>query len=386
MPKRRANGEGNIRKRKDGRWEGRYTVGHDPETGKAIIKNMLGKTQTEVKEKLKKAIEENVGIDYGRAKTYTVGSWLEVWLENYAKIKLRPSTFKTSQGFLKNHIKPQIGSIPLDKLTTIHIQRFYNNLQKSGRVQRKNFPELKDKSLSPRVVRGVHTLLRNCLEQAVAERLILSNPAQGCKLPQLEKKEMKILPQEKIGMYLAEAERRGLLAAFYLELTTGLRRGELLALQWADLDTESKTLSVTKQVNRINGELVVSPPKTRNSVRTLAVPQQAVDLLITEHKKHSRNPYLFPSPKTGTMYDPDAFRRTHDKILKAIGAERIRFHDLRHTFATLSLKSGVDVKTLSGALGHYSAGFRLNTYTHATAQMKQDAADAIGGVISQQMR
>ena len=386
MPKRRANGEGNIRKRKDGRWEGRYTVGHDPETGKAIIKNMLGKTQTEVKEKLKKAIEENVGIDYGRAKTYTVGSWLEVWLENYAKIKLRPSTFKTSQGFLKNHIKPQIGSIPLDKLTTIHIQRFYNNLQKSGRVQRKNFPELKDKSLSPRVVRGVHTLLRNCLEQAVAERLILSNPAQGCKLPQLEKKEMKILPQEKIGMYLAEAERRGLLAAFYLELTTGLRRGELLALQWADLDTERKTLSVTKQVNRINGELVVSPPKTRNSVRTLAVPQQAVDLLITEHKKHSRNPYLFPSPKTGTMYDPDAFRRTHDKILKAIGAERIRFHDRRHTFATLSLKSGVDVKTLSGALGHYSAGFRLNTYTHATAQMKQDAADAIGGVISQQMR
>ena len=187
-------------------------------------------------------------------------------------------------------------------------------------------------------------------------------------------------------MYLAEAERRGLLAAFYLELTTGLRRGELLALQWTDLDVESRTLAVTKQVNRINGELVVSPPKTRNSVRTLALPQQAVDLLIAEHQKHSRNLYLFPSPKTGTMYDPDAFRRTHDKILKAIGAEHIRFHDLRHTFATLSLKSGVDVKTLSGALGHYSAGFTLNTYTHATAQMKQDAADTIGGVISQQMR
>ena len=98
----------NIRKRKDGRWEGRYTVGHDPETGKAIIKNVLGKTQNEVKEKLKRAIEENVGIDYGRAKTYTMGSWLEVWMENYAKIKLRPSTFKTSQGFLKNHIKPHV--------------------------------------------------------------------------------------------------------------------------------------------------------------------------------------------------------------------------------------------------------------------------------------
>ena len=102
-------------------------------------------------------------------------------------------------------------------------------------------------------------------------------------------------------MYLAEAERRGLLAAFYLELTTGLRRGELLALLWTDLDAEGRTISVTKQVNRINGELVVSAPKTQNSVRTLAIPQQAVELLIEEHKKHPGNPYMFPSPKTGTM-------------------------------------------------------------------------------------
>ena len=178
---------------------------------------------------------------------------------------------------------------------------------------------------------------------------------------------------------------RSLLAAFYLELTTGLRRGELLALLWTDLDAEARTISVTKQVNRIKGELVVSPPKTQNSVRTLAIPQQAVNLLIEEHKRHPDNPYMFPSPKTGTMYDPDAFRRTHDKILKAIGAEHVRFHDMRHLFATLSLKNGVDVKTLSGALGHYSAGFTLNTYTHATAQMKQDAADTIGAVISSQM-
>ena len=386
MPKRRANGEGNIRKRKDGRWEGRYTAGYDPETGKRIIKNVLGKTQAEVKEKLKTAISESQKLDVSKAGTYTVSSWMKTWYGVYAEPRIRPNTKSYYTNYIENHIIPRIGDVSLDKLTTIQIQRFYNNLQKAGRVQRKNFPELKDKSLSPRVVRGVHTLLHNCLEQAVAERLIFTNPAQGCKLPQLEKREMKILPQEKIGLYLAEAEKQGLLAAFYLELTTGLRRGELLALQWTDLDVASKTLSVTKQVNRISGKLVVSPPKTRNSIRTLALPQQAVDLLIAEHKKHSRNPYLFPSPKTGTMYDPDAFRRTHDKILKAIGAEHIRFHDLRHTFATLSLKCGVDVKTLSGALGHYSAGFTLNTYTHATAQMKQDAADTIGRVISQQMR
>ena len=188
------------------------------------------------------------------------------------------------------------------------------------------------------MVRGIHTLLSNCLDQAVAERLILTNPAKGCKLPKLEKREMKILPEDKIGPYLSEAEKRGLLAAFYLELTTGLRRGELLALLWTDLDVEAKTISVTKQVNRINGKLVVSQPKTQNSVRTLAIPQQAVDLLVAEHKKHPGNPFMFPSPKTGTMFDPDSFRHTHDKILKAIGAEHIRFHDLRHPYVKHTTK------------------------------------------------
>ena len=386
MPKKRANGEGSLRKRKNGRWEGRYTAGYDPATGKPIHKSVLAKTQSEAKEKLKQAIAEAEKLDMSRAKSYTLGAWIKLWYEVYAEPRLREKTKDYCLNYINNHIIPELGNTPLEKLTTIQIQKFYNDLQKSGRIQRYTHIKLKDKGLSTRAVLGIHTLLNNCLEQAVAERLLLTNPAKGCRLPKLKKREMKILPEDKIGPYLAEAERHGLLAAFYLELTTGLRRGELLALQWTDLDVESKTLSITKQVNRINGELVVSPPKTRNSVRTLALPQQAVDLLVAEHKKHPRNPYLFPSPKTGTMYDPDAFRRTHDKILKAIGAEHIRFHDLRHTFATLSLKSGVDVKTLSGALGHYSAGFTLNTYTHATAQMKQDAADTIGGVISQQMR
>ena len=243
MAKRRANGEGNIRKRKDGRWEGRYTAGYDPETGKRITKNVLGKTQAEVKEKLKVAITEGQRLDISKAGNYTVAAWVRTWYEVYAEPRIRPNTREYYMNYIENHVVPGIGKIMLDKLTTIQIQRFYNNLQKNGRVQRKGYPELKDKSLSPRVVRGVHTLLSNCLDQAVAERLILVNPAQGCKLPKLEKKEMRILPQEKISMYLAEAERRGLLAAFYLELTTGLRRGELLALLWTDLDTEARTIS-----------------------------------------------------------------------------------------------------------------------------------------------
>ena len=338
MPKKRANGEGSIRKRKDGRWEGRYTAGCDPTTGKPIHKSVLAKTQTEAKEKLKQAIAEAEKLDMSRAKSYTLGAWIKLWYEVYAEPRLREKTKHYYLNYIDNHIIPELGNTPLEKLTTIQIQKFYNDLQKSGRIQRYTHIKLKDKGLSTRVVRGIHTLLNNCLEQAVAERLLLTNPAKGCRLPKLEKREMKILPEDKIGPYLAEAERRGLLAAFYLELTTGLRRGELLALLWTDLDAENMTISVSKQVNRINGELVVSQPKTPNSIRKLAIPQRAVELLVEEHAKHPHSPYLFVSPKTGTMFDPDSFRHTHEKILKAIGAEHIRFHDLRHPYVKHTTK------------------------------------------------
>ena len=338
MPKKRANGEGSLRKRKDGRWEGRYTAGCDPTTGKPIHKSVLAKTQAEAKEKLKQAIAEAEKLDMSRAKSYTLGAWIKLWYEVYAEPRLREKTKDYYLNYIDNHIIPELGNTPLEKLTTIQIQKFYNDLQKSGRIQRYTHIKLKDKGLSTRVVRGIHTLLNNCLEQAVAERLLLTNPAKGCRLPKLEKREMKILPEDKIGPYLAEAERRGLLAAFYLELTTGLRRGELLALLWTDLDVENMTISVSKQVNRINGELVVSQPKTPNSIRKLAIPQRAVELLVEEHAKHPHSPYLFVSPKTGTMFDPDSFRHTHEKILKAIGAEHIRFHDLRHPYVKHTTK------------------------------------------------
>ena len=338
MPKKRANGEGSIRKRKDGRWEGRYTAGCDPTTGKPIHKSVLAKTQAEAKEKLKQAIAEAEKLDMSRAKSYTLGAWIKLWYEVYAEPRLREKTKDYYLNYIDNHIIPELGNTPLEKLTTIQIQKFYNDLQKSGRIQRYTHIKLKDKGLSTRVVRGIHTLLNNCLEQAVAERLLLTNPAKGCRLPKLEKREMKILPEDKIGPYLAEAERRGLLAAFYLELTTGLRRGELLALLWTDLDVENMTISVSKQVNRINGELVVSQPKTPNSIRRLAIPQRAVELLVEGHTKHPHSPYLFVSPKTGTMFDPDSFRHTHEKSLKAIGAEHIRFHDLRHPYVKPTTK------------------------------------------------
>ena len=266
MPKRRANGEGNIRKRKDGRWEGRYTVGHDPETGKAIIKNVLGKTQAEVKEKLKKAIEENVGIDYGRAKTYTVGNWLEVWYENYAKIKMRPSTYLTYHGYIENHIKPQLGKIPLNDLTTLHLQQFYKKLLAEGRVERIE-AQKQPKGLSAKTVRNIHQIISSALKLAVEQRLIAHNPADGCALPKAERKEMQTLPVEQLTSFLREAKDSGVFALYYIDLTTGLRRGELLGLKWSDIDLEKGDLRVQRQIGRIDGKIIEMPLKTKNAYR-----------------------------------------------------------------------------------------------------------------------
>lgn len=373
MAKRRANGEGNIRKRADGRWEGRYTAGHDLETGKQVFKNVLGKTQAEVKEKLKKAVEDAKGIDFSRAGEYTIGSWMRLWFETYSKPSVRETTVDYYRNYMEHHIIPNIGDIKLEKLTSLDIQKMYNKVKTSGRVPR--YKNMTDFSLSNRVVRGIHMLLHQCLDQAVKERLIPINPTNGCKIPPKDKGEMKVIPPEKVGAYLQAAEERGVLPMFYLELTSGLRRGELLALLWSDLDVEKKTVSVTKQVYGKLGKIRVTQPKTPNSIRTVAVPQQAVDLLVQEHEKHPDNPYMFPSPRTGTMYHPDAIGRIHQDLLKKAGIEHIRFHDLRHTFATLALQNGVDIKTLSGMLGHYSAGFTLDTYTHVTDKMQQEAAE-----------
>ena len=262
MAKRRANGEGNIRKRSDGRWEGRCTVGSDPKTGKRIVKNVLGKTQAEVKEKLRRLLEENRELDVIRSDEYTVEEWVKTWFELYSKPNLRPSTAEYYRRFIECQIIPNLGHIKLNNLTTREIQKLYNDVKDHGRVR--EVQKAKNPGLSSSYVRGLHTMLRNCLERARKERLILHNPTEDCIVPKLEKKEMKILRQEDIRAYLEAADARGMLPMFYLELTSGLRKGELVALLWSDLDIERKTISVSKQAVRgEDKEITVTRPKTQ---------------------------------------------------------------------------------------------------------------------------
>jgi len=381
MAKKRANGEGNIRKRSDGRWEGRYTAGYDPQTGKRIIKNVLGKTQAEVKAKLTKALEDCKELDVVRTDEYTVAEWLRLWYDLYAEPNVRPTTAASYRRSIELHVIPRIGDIKLNRLTSREIQKLYKDLLENGRLR--EVQKEKNPGLSNSTVRGIHMMLHNALDRAVKERLILRNPTEDCIIPKLEKKEMKILHPEDIKAYLTAAERRGVLPMFYLELVSGVRKGELVALLWDDLDMERRTISVSKQaLSRPGGEIVVNRPKTENSIRAVSIPQEAVDLLVEEHKKHPDNPYMFPSPKTGGMYYPDSVVNLHKKLLQDAGLEHIRFHDLRHTFATLALQNGVDIKTVSGMLGHFSAGFTLDTYAHVTTAAQKEAARTMEKVLT----
>ena len=376
MPKKRANGEGNIRKRKDGRWEGRYTAGYDPNTGKRINKNVLGRTQAEVKQKLAKAMAETQHIDVSRSDEYTVATWLKTWYELYAQPNVRTSTANRYDLMINTYTIPRIGNIKLSKLTGRNLQKLYKDLMEHGRVhQGKN----EAPGLSSTTVHSVHLMLHCAFERAVKERLIPRNPTSDCIAPKVRKVEMKILPPEHMKAYLDAAQARGLLPMFYLELVSGLRKGELVALLWSDLDVESRTISVSKQyVRNPDGTRTLSQPKTDTSIRMVSIPQTAADLLIQEHEKHPDNPYMFPSPVTGEMYHPDSVVKLHEKILKDAGLEHINFHGLRHTFATMALQNGVDIKTVSNMLGHYDAGFTLRTYTHATHQKQDEAAQTMG--------
>lgn len=383
MAKRRANGEGNIRKRSDGRWEGRYTAGYDPVTGKRVIKNVLGKTQAEVKAKLKLAVEQAQQVDVIRADDYTVATWLRTWYELYSKPNVRPSTAEYYHRSIEQHVIPRLGDIKLSQLASRDIQKLYRDLQENGRLREAQ--KAKKPGLSNATVRGIHMMLHNALDRAVKERLILRNPTEDCIIPKIEKQEMKILHPEDMSAYLKASDSRGVLPMFYLELVSGIRKGELVALLWDDLDATSRTISVSKQAAVRNGEIIISRPKTETSVRKISIPQEAVELLIREHEKHPDTPYMFPSPKTGEMYHPDSVVNLHKKILKDAGLEHIRFHDLRHTFATMALQNGVDVKTVSSMLGHYDAGFTLRTYTHATRQAQNEAAEKMGSFMAQMM-
>ena len=374
MARRRKPGQGGVRLRKDGRWEGRAVIGYD-DNNLPRTKNVLARSKRECirkLEELKRSLAPAVPQPVTR--DISTGKWLEHWLRDYASPTLRPSTRQRYRELIAQYIMPGIGHIPLKALTRGDLQQLYLDLKEHGR---KKDIDRYGPGLAAHTIRNCHSLCRTALEQAVEEGLIPQNPALRCQLPPSRPQEMQVLTAEEIQRLLIQAKAEGYYEFFLLEMATGLRRGEILALQWDDLNFQTGALRVVRQVKRVDGQLLLSQPKTKASGRTLVLPPPVVAVL-KEYRQTINSRWMFPSPvKEDSPLDPDAVRKRLSMILEHAGCKHVRFHDLRHTFASNALGHGMDIKTLSTILGHVSTSTTLNTYTHVTDEMRQTAAAKI---------
>lgn len=364
--------------RKDGRWEGRVVIGYD-EKNLPKTKNVTAKTKAECLERLEKL--KAVGSTAVRKCTpaMTFGEWMDFWYQTYCKNTLKKSTQTTYEERIYKQIIPKIGHHPLNQINTGTLEKFYAQLKSNGRLVKR---EIYGTGLSNSVIRSIHAHCRAALEKAVSEKLIRQNPAVGCKLPPKKSSEVKILSPEAMQKLLYQAQIEGFYEMFMLDLATGLRRGEIVGLQWKDINFETGTLSVTKQVRYVKGQLVIDPPKAKASERSIILPPPVLEML-KEYRKTVNSIWLFPSPvkKEDVPRDPSACRKALARILKRAGCEHVPFHAMRHTFASNAFHYGMDVKTLASTIGHESVETTLNVYAHSSEQMKRDAANKIDEAI-----
>ena len=373
MAKRRPSGDGMVRKREDGRWEGRIVVGHK-ENGDPIFRYIYADTQKELTAKLRQNITAYQGVDLTEECRMTLSEWLDRWLAQMASV-LRPSTLDHYRRDMDHHVKPYLDQKKLTQVTPADLRKLYDTLKQHGRVHPRPG---QSRGLSTTTVHGIHTTLHHALKSAVDQRLLPNNPADHVEPPKVAHKSMTILNEEQLDTFLAAVEQDLIWKDFfYTELTTGLRLGEICALQWTDLDLKTGTLQVERQVHRARGELVVSPPKTKAGRRTVLLPPPVLNVLKT-YRNFCTSQWMFPSPKKeNSPRDPAAVRKRLSTVLKRADCKRLRFYDLRHTFATASLEHGMDVKTLSTIIGHVSSSTTLNIYAHVTDEMQRTAAAKI---------
>ena len=368
-----------VRKREDSRWEGRIVVGHK-ENCDPIFRYIYADTQKELTAKLRQNITAYQGVDLTEECRMTLSEWLDRWLEQMVAI-LRPSTLEHYRSDMEHHVKPYLGQKKLTQITASDLRKLYDDLKKQGRVHPRPG---QSRGLSTTTVHGIHTTLHHALKSAVDQRLLPHNPADHVEPPKVAHKSMTILNEEQLDTFLAAVEQAPIWKNFfYTELTTGLRLGEICGLMWSDFDARKGTLSVNRTIHKEKGgRLVTGDTKTYAGTRTIVLPDSTAELL-RGRKKNSYSVWIFPNPlKPEAPMNPSTAYRQLKAILTENSLPDLRFHDLRHTFATHALANGVDAKTLSGILGHTKASFTVDTYTHTTTDMHKKAAEIVGGFLT----
>ena len=398
---RRAKGTGNLRKRtveRDGKpytyWEAAVTVGYDPGTGKQVRKTFTGKTQKEVREKMQAAAVAIQDGDFFEPAKMTVAEWLDLWLKEYSA-DWKYMTKRKYEAVCRVHLKPALGATKLSRLTTPQIQSFYNELGRTGKVTAK-----KDKSgkpverrepLSPKSIRLVHGVLSKALNTAVRVGYIKRNAAELCTTPKLEKKEISPLTDAQVKDFVSLCAGEDYGRIYKLILFTGLREGEALGLTWDCVDFKAGTLKIKQQLQR-QGETDELVPLKNSKPRYLTAPAFVIDLLRDEYTHQIEQRLAagevwrawqsLEEMKTALVFLRDdgsnitaaALYQRYKHLAEKIGKPESRVHDLRHTFAVLSLQNGDNVKTVQDNLGHATAAFTLDVYGHVSEKMKSDSA------------
>ena len=373
---KRGNGEGSITRRKDGLYMARYTV--QTATG-AKRKALYGKTRGEVSDKLTKTMADRDGGLVFDADGVRVGEYLDRWLVDSVRDTVRPTTYERYEQIVRTHIRPVLGSVKLKNITPAHARGLYREKLEAG--------------LSPRTVQYIHVTLHKALKQAVQDGLIPRNAADAVKAPQVRREEMHPLSVEQTRALLEAARQDRLEALYVLAVHTGLRQGELLGLKWEDADFEAGTLQVRRSLATAKGGPVLAAPKTRGSRRTVKLTRGAVEALRGHLQRQleeidragslwRENGLVFAS-ETGEPLDRRYLTsRRFKALLRRAGLPDIRFHDLRHTCATLLLSKNVNPKIVSEMLGHASIAITLDTYSHVLPNMRDQAAAAMENALS----
>lgn len=369
---KRGHGDGGIHQRADGRWEARL----DLPDGKR--KSYYGKTRLEVRDKLRMAqrkLEE--GLDLG-TREQSVGQFLDRWLADVAKARVRPSTFDSYALNVRLHLTPGLGHHRLGKLTAQHVQAFLNAKLAAG--------------LAPKTVQYLRGILRTALAQAVKWRLIGVNVATLVDPPRSVHHEIQPLTIEQARRFIDHTKDDRLGPLFHVAIATGLRQGELFGLKWEDVDLERGVLHVRRAMQRVAGEMRFVEPKTGTSRRAVTLIPSAVAALRAQKVRQNAERLgigskwqdwglVFASSVGTPLNTSNVSGRLH-KLLAEAGLPRQRFHDLRHCAASLMLAGGVDLRTIKDVLGHSQISLTANLYTHLSPALRQDAADRLAAVLA----